>query len=430
MAYKINNLPKTWKKVKVKNVAKVNKSTISEKYHTENIEYIDISSVGEREMLPPVPMAFSNAPSRAKRLLSDGDTLISTVRPNLRHFTYLKEVEQNWVASTGFAVISPKDEVDSRFLYYYLTSDSFVDYLSAVADGAAYPAFNPKEVEEAELAYPSLSEQKAIAGVLGALDDKIELNRKMNETLEEMAQAIFKSWFIDFDTVKAKAKSQKPFGMDAETAALFPDSFEDSPLGNIPKGWKVSRLSEITSTQYGYTETATDKPVGPHFLRVKDINKQNWIEWSKVPFCSISQDDYKKYKLKMGDIVVSRMADPGKSAIVEQDVKAVFASYLVKLETNSLSKAYYIYGFLKSPLYQEYVLGAKSGSVQSSMNAKVITAVKLALPQHKLIEAYFELILPLRNKICTNLEENLSLENIRNALLPKLLSGEIRVEAK
>src|SRR5690606_370307 len=92
---------------------------------------------------------------------------------------------------------------------------------------------------------PPLKEQKAIAHILGTLDDKIELNRKMNETLEAMARAIFKSWFVDFDPVRAKMDSRQPYGMDTETAALFPDSFEDSELGKIPKGWKAGRLDEI-----------------------------------------------------------------------------------------------------------------------------------------------------------------------------------------
>ena len=101
--------------------------------------------------------------------------------------------------------------------------------------------------------------------MVGALDDKIELNRRMNETLEALAQSLFKSWFVD-----------------ATQSAL-------------PKGWREGRVSDICTTQYGYTASATDEPVGPHFLRVMDINKRNWIDWASVPYCPISEDDKSKY---------------------------------------------------------------------------------------------------------------------------------------
>ena len=118
------------------------------------------------------------------------------------------------------------------------------------------------------------SEQRTIARILGTLDDKIELNRRMNETLEAVARALFKSWFVDFDPVRAKAEGRDP-ALPKHIADLFPGSFEDSDLGAIPEGWKVKQLSDLCSTQYGYTASAADEPVGPKFLRVTDINKHN-----------------------------------------------------------------------------------------------------------------------------------------------------------
>jgi type I restriction enzyme S subunit len=250
----------------------------------------------------------------------------------------------------------------------------------------------------------------------------------MNETLEAMARAIFKSWFVDFDPVRAKAEGRRPVGMDEETAKLFPDGFVDSELGKIPKGWRVGRLSDLCSTQYGYTASANDIPIGPKFLRVKDINKLNWIEWDTVPFCEINDEDKLKYNLKVGDIVVARMADPGKSAIIEQSVDAVFASYLVRLKTISLGYAYYIYSFLKSPLYGEYIEGSMSGSVQANMNAKVIVAALLVIPSTEVVDAFLNFVLPLRKKLVTNVSESQTLANIRDTLLPKLLSGKIRIK--
>ena len=200
-------------------------------------------------------------------------------------------------------------------------------------------------------------------------------------------------------------------------------------MGEIPVGWRVGKLSEVCRTQYGYTASATDEPVGPHLLRVTDINKQNWVEWDKVPYCEIEDTELPKYSLEVGDLVVARMADPGKSAIVEQPVEAVFASYLVRLKTETLAHAYFVYGFLKSQAYTDYADGAMGGSsVQKSMNAKVITDVDLVIPPQCVLDAFLKQTLPMRRRLAANADESSTLGMVRDSLLPKLLSGEIRVK--
>jgi len=273
---------------------------------------------------------------------------------------------------------------------------------------------------------PSLHIQQHIAEVLGSLDDKIELNRRTNETLEAMARAIFKSWFIDFDPVRAKAEGRAP-GLPKPMADSFPERFEDSELGEIPSGWVVNKLSDLCSTQYGYTASAVDESVGPKLLRVTDINKRNWIEWGDVPYCAIEADARAAYALQVGDLVVARMADPGKSAIIEENIDAVFASYLVRLKTASLAHSYYVYGFLKSDLYAEYADGAKSGSVQANMNARVIAGASLVVPPTTVMERFLWAILRLRQRLVANVRESNNLALLRDMLLRKLMSGELRV---
>ena len=313
---------------------------------------------------------------------------------------------------------------DRRFCYYLLKSLN----LQTFNVGSGVPTLNRNHVHPlpARIA-ADVNEQRAIARILGALDDKIELNRRMNETLEAMARALFKSWFIDFDPVHAKAEGRDP-GLPLDIAALFPDSFQDSDLGEIPKGWDVKRLADLCSTQYGYTASAANEPIGPKYLRVTDINKRNWIEWSDVPYCPIDANARDVYALHVGDLVVARMADPGKSAIIEEDVDAVFASYLVRLKTASLAHSYYIYGFLKSDLYTEYAEGAKSGSVQANMNAKVIVDVSCVVPLATLMQQYVNIVLPLRRRLVASSHESHNLSILRDALLPKLLSGELTVK--
>ena len=330
------------------------------------------------------------------------------------------------------AEVISKDSVDVRFLYYLLRARVFADYVRGVQSGSTVPAVSIPDVLSYETALPPIAEQRTIARVLGSLDDKIELNRRMNQTLEDICRALFKFWFVDFGPVCAKAerrwkKGESLPGMPADMWNLWPSEFEESEMGEIPRGWKVVRLADKCSTQYGYTASAAKEVIGPHLVRVTDINKFPWIDWAAVPYCSIPAEENGKYSLRDGDIVVARMADPGKSAIVEGNPNAVFASYLVRLKVDSLARAYYTFYFLRSEFYLDYAAGSKSGSVQSNMNARVIVDAPYLDPPHRVLDEFLRRIHPLRRRIGSNLLEISILASARDTLLPKLLSGEVRV---
>jgi type I restriction enzyme S subunit len=216
-------------------------------------------------------------------------------------------------------------------------------------------------------------------------------------------------------------------GLPAYLWDLFPDRLVPCELGDIPEGWEIKKLSTLCTVQYGYTANAVQKPIGPKLLRVTDINKQNWIDWNSVPYCSISDLEKEKYSLKIGDIVVARMADPGKSAIIEEELNAVFASYLVRLKTDSLSMAYYLYGFLKSDLYKRHITETSTGSVQPSMNAKVIVGVDLPVPPFNVLNNYLSILLPLRRNIIANLHGCHTLSELRDVLISELFSDKLRI---
>jgi len=196
-----------WRNTKLGQICRINPDSRDSDWYHEAIQYIDISSVGSGIFNEsPRKIPIGEAPSRAKRLVAKGDTIVSTVRPNRRSFMFLNSPSSDTVASTGFAVLrARRDVADPRFLYYLVTHQEFTDYLVSRTEGSAYPAVNPSVFGDADVCVPPLSEQRKIARILGALDDKIELNRRTNKTLEAMAQAIFKSWFVDFDPVRAKA---------------------------------------------------------------------------------------------------------------------------------------------------------------------------------------------------------------------------------
>jgi len=283
-------------------------------------------------------------------------------------------------------------------------------------------------VSRFERLVPPLETQQAIAYILGALDDKIELNRRMNETLEGIARAIFKSWFVDFDPVWAKAAGEQTPGLAPHIADLFPDEFVESELGEIPKGWEVELLADICEKpQYGYTASASDETVGPKFLRITDINKTPWIDWTAVPYCRIAQEQYPKYRLYPGDMLIARMADPGHGVVIEEEVAAVFASYLIRFRPVDESFNRYLQYWLRSPSYWDLVRARQAGTTRASLNAKVISDFPLLIPNRTVIEAFKTLIDPLRDKVVANVSESSSLAALRDTLLPKLISGEMRV---
>ncbi len=155
------------------------------------------------------------------------------------------------------AIIADATKANFRYLYYQLLIHR--PQIKGLANGAAQQNLNGQIIKQFRLPFPPLPEQRAIARVLGALDDKIELNRRMNETLEALARALFQSWFVDFDPVRAKSEGRQPEGMDAETAALFPGSFEASELGEIPAGWRLGKLGEVmNSPRRGVDPTSVD----------------------------------------------------------------------------------------------------------------------------------------------------------------------------
>lgn len=392
-------------------VAYINPSSVGNNYSYKEIDYIDISSVGSGVLMGTTHYHISNAPSRAKRLVSHGDTILSTVRPNRRSFLFIKNPRPDMVVSTGFAVLRASDKIEPRFLYYLVTNQPFTDYLTANAKGAAYPAVDTEIIGRAKINLPPLHIQHKIASILSAYDDLIENNNRRIKILEEMAQAIYKEWFVNFRFPgHEKVKMVK------------------SELGMIPEGWEVRKLATLVETQYGYTETASDEELGPKFLRGTDINKNSFIDWSNVPYCQIPESKLQNYSLSVGDIVIIRMADPGKVGIIEKEINAIFASYLVRLKIKSAQLSpYFLFYFLLSERYQGYITGASTGTTRKSASAGVITDVDVAVPSADLREIFEEKIIVIRKMLNNLLDRNTNLRKTRNLLLPKLISGKIDV---
>ncbi len=307
------------------------------------------------------------------------------------------------------SVVANQQKYDPYFVYYLLRTQT--DILQNVASGVATPIVNKTSFAKLKVCVPPLPTQRKIAAILSTNDDLIENNTRRIKILEDMAQTLYREWFVHY---------------------RFPEhenvQMVESKLGQIPQGWEVKQLADLVLTQYGYTESATEDEVGPKFVRGKDINKTTYIDWGAVPFCPIDAKKHAKYQLDVGDILVIRMADPGKVAIIEKDINAVFASYLIRLKLRStFLSPYYLFYALLDARYQNYVDGASTGTTRKSASAGVITDFGLVIPTQDVRKSFEELITSLRKSLNNLLEKNANLRQTRDLLLPKLISGEIDV---
>lgn len=401
-----STIPAEWRIVKVRDVAKINELCIQKNYPHEMIEYIDIASVEKGNIKSVDKLLLNEAPSRARRIVRDQDTLISTVRPNLEHYAFIKKAKPNTIASTGFAVVTAK-QVDPRFLYYYLTTKPFTNYLTRIANShtSAYPSFNPDIIENADMVLPGKDEQRAIASILGALDDKIELNRKMNETLEAMARAIFKSWFVDFDPIPG-------FGPHKE--------WQDSPLGKIPKGWRVGTLGELCDIVMGQSppgETYNETGEGlPFYQGIRDFGFRfpNKRVYCNAPTRLADE----------GDVLLSVRAPVGSLNIASEKCAIGRGVAALRIKGQRYGFLYYLMKETQGG-WERY---EAEGTVFGSATKIDVQNFSIIVPLIKAISGFNKVVFPMDETIKNNEMQSLTLASIRDALLPKLLSGEIRVK--
>jgi len=419
-----------WTTTRLAQVAAINPDAIGRDWRYTHIRYVDISSVGVGQIeAPPQWMKVSDAPSRAKRLVRKGDTVLSTVRPNRRSMFFASQPGDDWVVSTGFAVLRPKTRlVDPRFLYACVFNQAFTEYLITREKGAAYPAVSPEDIGKAQIALPPLKEQQAIACILGALDDKIELNRRINGTLEAMARAIFKSWFVDFDPVRAKAVGKQPLGLAPHIADLFPDSFQDSELGEIPKGWNAFALPAIA--EINPSRQLPKGAVAPY------LNMAGMPTEGPAPDSWIQREVGSGMKFINGDTLVARITpclENGKTAYVDflKDGEVGWGSteYIVLRPRKPIPT---VLGYLlaRSNEFRSFAIQRMTGSSgRQRVPVDSLAHYKLAAPtiDSAIYDAFGRTVKPLFERLQSAMEQSRTLSPLRDTLLPKLISGDLRV---
>ncbi len=314
--------------------------------------------------------------------------------------------------------------INSEFLYYWLKAMEGVLLNKVESTGIGAGKIDTEVLSSLQVNLPDLSTQSEIAAQFKALDDKIELNRKMNETLEQMTMALFKSWFVDFDPVHAKAAGRQPAGMDKTIADLFPNSFIESEMGRIPKGWSMSTIGKELTTILGGTpsrakpEYWTNGTVAwinsgkANEFRITDPSE--WITQEAL------QNSATKLLPKRTTILAITGATLGQVSVTE--IECCANQSVIGIISSNQFPTEYIYPWVKEKI--GILIASQTGGAQQHVNKGNVEDLPLLCPDLKVVEAYTATAKPIFNQIANNCFQTRTLATLRDTLLPKLLSGE------
>lgn len=404
-------------------VVTVNPESMGRDYPYSEIAYVDISSVGSEIFEGAKKIDVEDAPSRAKRIVVDGDTILSTVRPNRRSFLYIKNPPANMIVSTGFAVLRPSNYIDKRYLYCAIRNQEFTDYLTNNAKGAAYPAVDTETIERAEIYLPSLLTQRKIAAILSAYDDLIENNARRLQILEDMAQTLYREWFVHFR-------------FPGHDNVRMVDS--DTELGEVPHGWEVKELQDadvliIDGDRGKNYPSKNEFSEEGYCLFLNAGNIQNdKFEFLKKNFITEEKDSLlRKGRLLPNDIVLTTRGTVGRLAFHSENAlykNVRINSGMVIIRSLSLNQnSLYWFHFLKSPWMKGQYQLFSSGAAQPQLPIKDMKRINVLVPAEKMSIYFCEIIMPFINQMDILQLTNWKLRYTRDLLLPKLVSGEVDV---
>ena len=355
-----------------------------------------------------------------KYKLKFGDIVVARTG-NSTGENYLFNSEQDSVFASYLIRFRISADHDAKFIWYQLRTEKWREFISGAKTGSAQAGANANVLRRFELSLPPLPIQRQIAAILSAFDDKIELNRQMNRTLEQMARALFKSWFVDFDPVRAKMRGEQPEGMDAATAALFPRELVEVDGREVPKGWEIKGLDEIADFLNGL---ALQKfpPTGENDLpviKIAQLRKGN-TEGSGFAARTVGE----KYIVKDGDILFSWS---GSLEVVRwSGGEGALNQHLFKV-TSSEYPSWFIFWWLLEYLPEFQAIAANKATTMGHIQRKHLNDAKAVLPPKDLLLRLGESLYPLFESMFQNDQESARLAQLRDALLPMLLSGEVDV---
>lgn len=395
-----------WKKIRLGDACVTNADSYSPKEEWKFVNYLDTGNITDNRIdsIQYIDVENDKLPSRARRKVKKNSIIYSTVRPNQRHFGIIKTQPENFLVSTGFAVIDvDAGMLDADFLYYLLTQPTLVEALHAIAEQStsAYPSIKPSDIEDLEIEIPELATQKKIADILGSLDRKITQNTEVNENLLQQASTIFKHWFTDNPSL---------------------DTLEQVPLADL--------CLVVTK---GTTPTTLGKPFvseGINFIKAESILDNHAIDKDKFAFIDSETNDLLRRSIIVsGDIVFTIAGTLGRFALIDDSVLPANTNQAVAIIRANRSKVTpkYLYSFFLGNWHNDYYTKRIQQAVQANLSLRTIKSLPIPILSDKAMPEYLEIISPIIAKTKTNELEITRLRAMRDALLPQLISGELDV---
>lgn len=378
-----------WTTIRLGSVVRTNTTSYSPKEGWKYVNYLDTGNITENviDAIQHIDLENEKLPSRAKRKVQMNSILYSTVRPNQKHFGIIKSMQKNFLVSTGFAVIDViPEKADADYLYFWLTQNTVVEQLHAIAEQSvsAYPSIKASDIENLEIALPPLTVQKSIASILKSISDKMSHNSSINENLLQQAQALFKSWFVDFE----------PFN------------------NQKPSDWSVSTLGNVSIMGAGGDKPQNVSPIKSNLCQYP-IYSNGLSEEGLYGFTD-------KPKIFKESVTVSARGTIG--FVCLRHIPYVPIVRLVTLiPKTEIISAKYLYLWLK----QLHITG--TGTTQQQLTVPDFRKTEILVPSQEIVTLFTATVEPIFEKIWANQNENEKLSSLRDTLLPKLMSGELDV---
>ncbi|MDF3605762.1 restriction endonuclease subunit S [Paracoccus sp. DMF-8] len=354
----------------------------------------------------------------------NGDTLIARITPCLENGkgAQVKDLPEGSAGfgSTEFIVVRGKDERDDDFIYYLSRHEGFrAEAIKRMEGTSGRQRVSWQQIASIEVPDLLPENRREIAAILGALDDKIEVNRKASATLEEMARALYRSWFVDFDPVWARLEGRQPAHMDAATAALFPDSFGDDGL---PVGWCAGKLSDVAVNPRNGVKPEQIHPdtpyIGLEHMPRRSITLPDWGTAADV--------GSQKSGMTAGDFLFGKLR-PYFHKVGIAPVNGICSTDIIVVRPKAPEWAGFVLSMISTDEFVEHTNAGSSGTRMPRTSWSDMGSYEVTLPSPKIAAAFEQITRPWRERIVSSVHESRTLATLRDTLLPRLMSGELRV---
>lgn len=390
--------------------------------------FVNTGDVLAGKMLHATISSCDGLPGQAKKALRCNDILLTEIRPGNGRFAYVDFDPKQYVVSTKFMVIESRGRVVPRFLYHVLTNQLALDEFQRIAESRSgtFPQITFDSIAHFPVPIPPIAEQARLARFFDHLQQRVDLLRETNATLEAIAQALFKSWFVDFDPVRAKQQGLAPAGMDEATAALFPNSFEESALGLVPKGWRRGTLDDLADLN-SQSWSGRHHPERVQYLDLANV-KDNDVA-TVTEFAFDEAPSRARRALRSGDTIVGTVRPGNRSfAFIQEPAPGLTASTgFAVLSPKVIDNTAFVYLAATQDASIEHLSHVADGGAYPAVRPDVVSALACVVPVAEILRAFDAVSCPLLVKVSANRRQAQILVSLRDTLLPRLISGQLRL---